>query len=342
MKRYAALIIAALVMVTSVTAISAPAGAVSLPPQCAENFGTDVPVLMVHGFNSDARIWSNKSSENATSIEHTLKNMREVAVVAPFNYKSVNKQWVSHPEIGPRLADTIQCLADKSRQNGGRGKVIVIAHSMGGLALRYAIGNTGRGTRVANSIGLAVTIAAPQRGAPLGTVASGGLRFLCKWFEVRGDTERVNECTKESAAAAMRSNSSQLRQLAPMPQNVPHLAVAGDMTAYIGFTFPIDLNSDVVVSLQSALAYHTTKHPGDGTMIVRCTGEFPVNPLYTSTCEHNALVADEGVHARIISSISEFLRSQGLPQTPEPTPSVPGPTPSAPEPPMPSPTPPTP
>ena len=55
-----------------------------------------------------------------------------------FSYAPEDLDWVTNPGIGQALANEITCEAAKSKLAGGSGKVIVIAHSMGGLAVREA------------------------------------------------------------------------------------------------------------------------------------------------------------------------------------------------------------
>ncbi len=68
-----------------------------------------------------------------------IGQLQTVPGVAPFtfDYHEHSGRWVSDPpSIGPALGDAIDCLFDRS----GSEKVIVVAHSMGGLATRYALG----------------------------------------------------------------------------------------------------------------------------------------------------------------------------------------------------------
>lgn len=142
---------------------------------CDSGFGTKVPVLMVHGFNSNPRMWG-----GLNSMKDVIEKMVGTHVVEPFDYESTHLSWVTDPTIGPRLAATIDCLAQASLRGGGRGKVIVVAHSMGGLAVQYAANQAVDGRRVADEIGLVVTIATPYTGSLLGNAGAGSLAALCQ------------------------------------------------------------------------------------------------------------------------------------------------------------------
>lgn len=90
-----------------------------------------VPVVFVHGINNDAEgaTWSGPLRESVERIQ-----LRSAVVhTYAFDYHATSLNWITDTSIGPRLAATLACLArDYDLQ------AIVVAHSMGGLATKYA------------------------------------------------------------------------------------------------------------------------------------------------------------------------------------------------------------
>ena len=110
--------------------------------------------------------------------EAITKGVPGVTVVTPFDYYSTAHQatgWVTDPAIGAALATDITCLASASAAQGGPGEVIIVAHSMGGLAVRCAVDQAcvGQGHKAANAdqIGLVVTLGTPNLGSAFANVA---------------------------------------------------------------------------------------------------------------------------------------------------------------------------
>jgi pimeloyl-ACP methyl ester carboxylesterase len=158
---------AAAVVAAGVVAIGSdsPVAADSSPQyQCAGSLGTKKPVLLVHGYNGTADAWKNSYKEFCDSNTWATT----------FNYgdplagsADPSLHWVTDPQVGPALADKIAELADESATNGGPGKVIVIAHSMGGLALRCALVDSCNGHQgdLTTKVGAAVTFDTPNIGS---------------------------------------------------------------------------------------------------------------------------------------------------------------------------------
>lgn len=159
----AMLILAATGTITTSAAAAAPASSVAA---CQNDFGSKTPVLLVHGFHEGTDIWASMTKTIQAAIP-------DVKVVTPFDYP--NTAWVKDPSVGPKLASTIRCLATNSKNNAGPGKVIIVAHSMGGLAVRCAVDPTCAGTDAVNQqqIGLVITLGTPNTGSPLATTGNG-------------------------------------------------------------------------------------------------------------------------------------------------------------------------
>jgi pimeloyl-ACP methyl ester carboxylesterase len=124
--------------------------------------GAKTPVLLVHGYNGDADAW--KASINRFCDSRTW--------ATTFNYGDAHAgsadpslHWVTDPRVGPALAGAISDLAAKSVAEHGSGKVVVIAHSMGGLALRCALVTSCGRQDLAGKVGAAVTFDTPNTGS---------------------------------------------------------------------------------------------------------------------------------------------------------------------------------
>lgn len=279
-----------LLMLALAATIMTPArGAVSAAtaPSCENDFGTKTPVLLVHGFREGPGVW--------TSMTHTIETaIPGVAVVAPFDYQAENTQWVNNANIGPKLAREITCLATASGVNGGLGKVIVIAHSMGGLAVRCAVDPACAGADVAanaKQIGLVITLGTPNTGSLLATtgdVLSDTGSVACAVLVAEGTVPGCPDLlgwlfgANSLAATAMAVGpdgkpSPDLQALKALPSGIPLYALAGKVTVTTSlFDLPpfqvsgpeLGDFGDLVVSVDSALdgaPPSTPAHPGRST-----------------------------------------------------------------------------
>ena len=98
------------------------------------------------------------------SLQERLSELPDTSVFA-FDYSSVAALWVGHTATAPALAGAIECLAEASGDT-----VDIVAHSMGGLALRYALGGSNEG--VASHVGQVITVATPNEGSEVASVVS--------------------------------------------------------------------------------------------------------------------------------------------------------------------------
>ena len=84
------------------------------------------------------------------------------AVAYTFDYHDDSLKWVDAPEVGGRLAQAIDCLYEWARR-----PIIVVAHSMGGLATKWVAATVGPYGSRADEIGLVVTLGTPFEGSDL-------------------------------------------------------------------------------------------------------------------------------------------------------------------------------
>lgn len=214
------------------------------------------PVVFVHGWMGETDNW--ESMNSALESEKTFRTR--------FNYYDDHNKWVTHPNIGPKLAREIDCLARLYHKD-----VVVVAHSMGGLAALQAGNETVGGRKVSDVMGLLITIGTPYQGSPLGNIGTTGLQWLCNDTASRlpADQQRsaAERCLEGSAIKGLAQGSGEIARLPKLPSTVPIRNIAGDMTMTawtIWGNRTVDSDSDMVVSVASATANHTDKGVGDG------------------------------------------------------------------------------
>jgi pimeloyl-ACP methyl ester carboxylesterase len=212
--------------------------------------GRALPVVVVHGFLS--------SSDAMSDLVATLEDTAIDVAVETFDYRDHHSRWVTHPQIGPRLRQHLLCLADASMAAGGLGRVVVVGHSMGGLATRYALSTDdgdGRGVLV-DEIALVATIGTPHEGSVWGVAAGQAERGLRSSLTTQmwGQPQPL---AGTPAGGALAIGSSQLAQLPDFPVDVPVLALASEYIGQPRFLFyrtPEVRVGDAVVSRSSATA----------------------------------------------------------------------------------------
>ena len=260
--------------------------------------GTRDPVLLVHGWNSTANTW-----QKAMSTDGVFGGSTPLAVSA-FVYggdaaedKNLSLNWVTDAGIGHDLAEMITCLADKSLAAGGIGKVFLVAHSMGGLAIRCALdtkcNDAGRGSvsGAADAVAEIVTFGTPNQGSFL-RVNSGtsdaenafgnviyavcaGLAAGTRLPAAMPSCDYIHGLSNGSASVAFDPQSNELAALAPFnPPGRAQIPVREDggrvsITTSLGTLWHHTLNGDVgdlVVGTSSA----TTQATAGDRMLQNC------------------------------------------------------------------------
>jgi pimeloyl-ACP methyl ester carboxylesterase len=258
--------------------------------------GKYIPVIMVHGWtgsstHTDARTgdFSHKidlSTNQLATVPATRSLIGQLqripgAAVFTFDYHEYSTRWVDDPHTGPALGDAIDCLFRATGE-----KVIIVAHSMGGLAARYALTHRGRaGTNRAGEVSTVVTFGTPETGSLLamlgvtglnvGAATSAQLGVLRLILAVCGhasgtalDTGTACDllppplrALDSPAGQALRYGSAQLAALAPFPKGVTVDALAGDtvftVPAIGWFRLPWQVDTvpvgDLIVTVGSAV-----------------------------------------------------------------------------------------
>lgn len=316
LKSLAFVILTALALI----APARPSGAVS---DCAADIGMQTPVVFVHGFTSSAGMWSVGRPSMLAAVEKLSNFYAET-----FDYRAAATEWVDDSRLGPSLAKRIVCLAKSSIHQGGAGKVIVVAHSLGGLVTRYAAAQTVDGMRVADALGFVVTIGTPYDGSFLlsgGKIERGISRLLqadCEVYSIpvalaSGDASLSGVCdflshAHSPAATAMVPGSKQLRDLPAWPKSLPVQALAGHVKG-IGYTlFNVPLyvptNNDFAVTVSSARKGGNRDTDGGGATTIDC----PVWHIRRSLppCMHTKEESNAGIQVRVVKAIRAYRSSQ--------------------------------
>jgi pimeloyl-ACP methyl ester carboxylesterase len=140
------------------------------------------PILFVHGINSDPATWT-KGTVSGTSqaplnyVESALGTSQVTGYTFDWSkysgfHAGSKLSWVTGPPAsgpGPLLAQAIECVAGEAGH-----KVIIIAHSMGGLVTKYA----STIDSVSSDIAAVFTLGTPFKGSWLDSTATGALGWL--------------------------------------------------------------------------------------------------------------------------------------------------------------------
>ncbi len=265
-----------------------------------KQFGTDIPVIFVHGFRGGKGDWGDTSTKD--SFAYLIHAIDGVSVAHSFQYSS--GFWVDHKDNGPKLAKVIDCIAQTSWKNGGKGKVIVIGYSMGGLVARDAIGRRSADNlrAIADEVGQVITIGTPHTGTTL-PLATG---FLLK-----------------TLLGAFTPGSPELTQLPHFPSQVAVHTIAGDVVRVYqdknGKEIRRDQpHDDTLVTIGSATAEYSIGDAGGERIIVcekyyRQQGAAWLNRFKEShgmaSCEHQNLIKDagNGVRDDVVATIKKYL-----------------------------------
>jgi pimeloyl-ACP methyl ester carboxylesterase len=260
--------------------------------------GKFVPVLMVHGWTGRSThdegrkgVFSHKidlSANQLSSLSPSRSMVGQIqripgTAVFTFDYHDHSALWVDDQHIGPALGMAIDCLFEASGE-----KVIILAHSMGGLATRYALGqNPGR----SNKVSTVVTFGTPHTGSliaalgdvalDIGAIAYRAVSVIRLILATCGQLSTTSVHTgtlcdflpeparafDSEAGRALRQGSPQLAALQPYPRDVKVVALAGDTALTIPkagwFRLPWEVDTvpigDLVVMTDSATKYGSEK-----------------------------------------------------------------------------------
>jgi pimeloyl-ACP methyl ester carboxylesterase len=282
---------------------------VNIPPT-KDQIKARTPVILVHGWMPGSpKDWG---SDSDTASMFFRIDMTHGTWVSAFDYKPTNTEWASNPSNGPALAAYIRAVAQASKDGGGNGKVIIVAHSMGGLLARYAASMTIGDHRVADDIGMVITLGTPNTGSFWSDAGESARSILC--WEQTYNSQHVqlpsDFCQDWTALAGMSALGPKIGQLPELPSEIPLYSIAGNEIIHLRLglsVVDIPLGGDGVVSLSSALH----RRPGGGTNS-RTTIQNPPRMLDFSAM-HGALPRNRDIIATVHDLISAYIATHPAP-----------------------------
>jgi pimeloyl-ACP methyl ester carboxylesterase len=239
------------------------------PPQVTAIAGSSAstrPVVLVHGWDGQA--------STMQPVANALGAAKLPVHPFLFDYRSHNTDWASRPTVAGCLSAYIAAISAAYQKAGGDGKVIVIAHSMGGLAARFASNSQFTGTPVSQDLGAIITVDTPALGSPFGNQSLaramqalpvfGGHHPASVLHGTFMDGFQTPPGTDASICLALHQPPANRLPhgcaLAPyLPTEVPVTQLAGDINlkrTLFGVTlYKVDFAADGPVSVQSAHSY---------------------------------------------------------------------------------------
>jgi pimeloyl-ACP methyl ester carboxylesterase len=293
--------------------------------------GKRTPVVLIHGYTGKPSDWG--SDGDPASMFYKIDSIHGTYVLT-FDYSKDSTQWVDYPAIGPAFADYIDCVAQASRDAHGPGKVIVVAHSMGGLVTRWAAILSDKAHTVTRDLARVITIGTPNTGTALAGAGDVAHQLLCgksdAWLAPQAGPAPGSFCASWTAWAGMSSFGSEIKALPELPPGIPLDAIAGDESIRFSLgdatmgTVVLPLYGDGVVSTSSALHMRPKGNRDDSSAIFACTTL--ANPL--GPCWHGALPRNLDVEQHVYNIIHVYVQAhQPAAPAPAATPSS-APTPS--------------
>lgn len=289
-----------------------------------------VPVLFVHGIISSPAIWRPSSPSSIAGKAAWLHGV----TAWTFGYSRESLDWVTNPAIGPALAKAVSCLARASGH-----KVVIVAHSMGGLAAQYAVAqHDPAGGTVAHEVAELITIGTPYQGSEFLSVMQAARRGerarqpLPYWTAAQailsacaGRTSGICALLNvmpSQVGTDLEEHSAAIRALPAWPPSLPVFDIAGDMGIRfgIGRLGPRLAVGDVAVTAGSATAHDTTGSP----YVKRCNSVRLLTAVVgdPGPCFHTHLLNDGDVISRVLSAIRGAVTRQAV--APRPRGSAPG------------------
>ena len=224
------------------------------------------PVVFVHGYNSDEKMWSSDPTI-ATGVKNPagmLQNQTDNRIQNfLYDYSADSFRWADNDKIAACLGQYISEVGQSYNNAGGDGKVLVVAHSMGGLATLYAADKQFAKYPAAQYIGGIVTFDTPYLGSSWGQNAITAVPLVWKMISNQQLFPAPN--TGAAKCLAPHANGEALPSPCtqplppPLPDSVPLTMIAGNISVERKFLgvhmYTVPINSDAIVSVKSQNGY---------------------------------------------------------------------------------------
>jgi pimeloyl-ACP methyl ester carboxylesterase len=253
--------------------------AAAAPPSCAGYgrettdlrglVGSAQPVILVHG-------WTGQPMQSTRAALERLPshNRRQFLL---YDYRGLNTVWPSDPRVAACLAAYVRDVSETHRERGGNGRVYLVAHSMGGIAIRFALDPAFGGIpELDDRVGGVITIDTPHTGAAWGN--SFAAYVLSNVAEIRAGhvpeilrrtvpapESRAWKCLAggPDATFAGCATPPELPPSVPLQQLVGEVSVRRTLFGFEAYT--MNFGGDVIVPSESQWG------GGSGFRMVSCT-----------------------------------------------------------------------
>jgi pimeloyl-ACP methyl ester carboxylesterase len=217
------------------------------------------PVVFVHGWNGNGNVKTGKQS--LKKLAGVLKGQLNDQIQPYFyDYGQVSTTWASRPDVAGCLGKYVNDVskAFNDPKVGGDGKVLIVAHSMGGLATLYATDGKYTTEPIGPHLAGVVTLDTPYLGSPWGGTQLAGLLEQVSAAGVPPPASDAGRCLGLRAQhGALPADCGDKPPL--LPAGVPLQQIAGSIAvhrSFFGFAaYDLPLASDAVVSVDSAHSY---------------------------------------------------------------------------------------
>jgi pimeloyl-ACP methyl ester carboxylesterase len=277
------------------------------------------PVILVHGWTGSP----------LTSTAAALKGQLGSSISTfEFNYSKWSADWPTNTNIAPCLAAYVSQVSAAYKSAGGDGKVFLVAHSMGGLAIRYASDLRYAANPItAAKAPLIISLDTPYLGSPWGGTGFAEIPEL--WGGVVGKSVPDPFGTDGGKCLETHASGKQLPsgcgELPPwLPGGTTLYEIAGDITIdrtlFGVHLYDIDTGSDGVVPVGSSRGYLTSGPGGQAPVVSSPTTGTTVHSQYidctVSTGQvDNVLDAPDSVFSSIgvpLEELSDYEVLQDL------------------------------
>ena len=269
LRRFVSMVLVLLMVLACLQAQSAVAAAPTGAgcPRAASTLGTNPssgqsatarPVVYVHGWRgTEASL-----HDMATAVSDEM-GAGSVSTFL-FDYGSYSTTWAAQSEIAACLGQYINDASAAYRRAGGDGKVLAVAHSMGGYALLYSADPAFAQKADSSVLAGLVTLDTPYLGSPFGNTDAAGvvgkvseiLPFSKIGFPEPG-TDAGRCLATHRKGAGLPSGCGDLPS--SLPSNVRLTEITGNIRVerrLLGHTwYTIDLGTDGIVPAASGSGY---------------------------------------------------------------------------------------
>ncbi|MGN6472922.1 MAG: esterase/lipase family protein, partial [Mycobacteriales bacterium] len=144
-------------------------------PSCSASVAQSTPVpqaarhvvVLVHGWDGAPGNWGLAGSPASTD-GYLAQQLGTTYTFLRFSYQDVDAQWAADPRISQCLASYLVRAASASADH----KVVVVAHSMGGIATLFAMTDGPQASAARRAVAGMVTLSTPYTGSPWGDTAA--------------------------------------------------------------------------------------------------------------------------------------------------------------------------